>query len=152
MTMSPASILLVEDTATDRELTIYALRASGVMNDLRVAEDGQQALDLLFGDEHEDLRPQLILLDLKLPRVSGFDVLRRIRADDRLRLVPVVVLTSSRQDPDIERAYALGATSYIVKPVDFSQFNDAVRQIGYYWLVINEAPPQLAAGVRLSPG
>lgn len=151
--MADASIMLIEDTATDAELTIRALRSAAVVNEIIVARDGQEAIDMLFGDRAVAPFPTLILLDLKLPRLSGFEVLRRIRADDAYRRIPVVVLTSSRQDPDIERAYGLGATSYIVKPVDFAQFNETVKSVGYYWLMANVPPPvSVTRGAVAAPG
>jgi two-component system response regulator len=140
MNLLSSEILIVEDSATDLELAMSALRGHRLANEFHVARDGQEALDMLFGQPSTVVRPRLILLDLKLPKVDGFDVLRRIRADPRTHTVPVVVLTSSREDPDIERAYALGASSYIVKPVDFEQFDRVIQAVGMYWLVVNQAP------------
>lgn len=139
------SILLVEDNPDDEALTLRALKKNNVMNDIFVARDGVQALDYLFArDAHagRDVRdlPTLILLDLKLPRLDGLEVLGEIRANPATRLLPVVILTSSREQQDLERGYGLGANSYIRKPVDFDQFVDAVRQLGQYWLVLNELP------------
>lgn len=141
------SILLIEDNPDDVELTIRALRANNISNAIVIASDGVEALDLLFeaGEDGpiSDFRlPELILLDLKLPKIGGIDVLQRIRANRRTALVPVVVLTSSRQDQDLVASYRLGANSYIRKPVDFDKFVEAVRQLGLYWLVLNEAPPE----------
>lgn len=138
-------ILLVEDNPSDVELTLRVFRKHNVSNHVGVARDGVEALDYLFsrgdfaGRNQLDV-PKLILLDLKLPRLDGLDVLRAIRADPTTRVVPVVVMTSSREDRDIVESYHLGASSYIVKPVDFDQFTDAVRQIGYYWLLLNQPP------------
>lgn len=132
-------ILLVEDNRDDELLTVRALRASRIRNRLVVARDGVEAIERL-SDPLTPL-PQLVLLDLKLPRVDGFEVLRRIRSEDRTRLLPVVVLTASDETSDIRRSYELGANSYIRKPVDFDQFVRAVRELGMYWLIINQPPP-----------
>jgi len=137
------SILLVEDSEDDVELTRRALRKNHLSNPLVVARDGQEALDLLLGNgtsEPGDL-PAIVLLDLQLPRVEGLEVLRRLRAAPRTRLLPVVILTSSREERDLIDGYASGANSYIRKPVDFDQFSEAVRHLGLYWLVLNEPPP-----------
>jgi len=143
--MSERVILLVEDNPDDEELTLRALNKSNILNRVVVARDGVQALDYLFmrgehagRDAHE--QPQVILLDLKLPKVDGLEVLRALRADPRTKLLPVVILTSSTEEQDIVRGYDLGANSYIHKPVDFTQFVDAVRQLGLYWLVLNTPP------------
>lgn len=138
-------ILLVEDNPDDEELTRLAFAESRVANELVVVRDGQEALDYLFaGGNYMDrdvcIRPQLILLDLKLPKIDGLEVLRRIRADEKTKFLSVVVLTSSKEESDLVESYSLGANSYIQKPVDFSQFIDAVRQLGLYWLVLNESP------------
>lgn len=140
--MKNASILLVEDNPDHEALTIRALKKAHVMNDIIVAHDGAEALELLFGAAGGPPipAPQLILLDLKLPKVDGLEVLRRLRADARTRLVPVVVLTSSDEEGDVVTSYKLGANSYVCKPVDFVQFMEATRQLGLYWLVLNEAP------------
>lgn len=132
-------ILLVEDNRDDELLTVRALQASRIRNRLVVARDGVEAIERL-ADPRTPL-PQLVLLDLKLPRVDGFEVLRRIRGEDRTRLLPVVVLTASDETSDIRRSYELGANSYIRKPVDFNQFVRAVRELGMYWLIINQPPP-----------
>ena len=133
-------ILLVEDNADDEALTIRAFRKNNIMNEVRVARDGQEALDRLHGDRSAPL-PQVVLLDLKLPKVDGLEVLRRLRAHERTKLLPVVILTSSREESDLMTGYRLGANSYIRKPVDFDQFSAAVRELGLYWLVLNEPPP-----------
>ncbi len=138
-------VLLVEDNPDDVELTLRAFKKNNILNEIVVARDGVEALDYLFGtgvyaNQPTDL-PQLILLDLKLPRIDGLEVLRRIREHERTRLLPVVVLTSSREEQDLVQSYSLHANSYIRKPVDFVRFSDAVRQLGFYWLVLNEAPP-----------
>lgn len=139
-------ILLVEDNPNDAELTLDALREHNLANHIHVARDGVEALDFLFRNgPHKDRggeNPKLVLLDLKLPRVNGLEVLERLRADPQTKKIPVVVLTSSREERDIVESYNLGVNSYIVKPVDFEQFTSAVRQIGFYWLLLNQ-PPQL---------
>jgi two-component system, response regulator len=139
-------ILLVEDNPSDIGLTKRAFEKSRISNELVIAQDGQEALDYLFGKgtwacENAPALPALVLLDLKLPRVDGLQVLRRIRADDRTKRVPVVILTSSEEEHDRSECYDLGANSYIRKPVDFIQFAKAVQQLGLYWLVLNEPPP-----------
>jgi len=139
-------ILLVEDNPNDVLLTERALKKAHILNKLVVAKDGVEALDYLFRTgtwANKDLYPlpQVILLDLKLPRIDGLEVLRRIRVDDRTRFLPVVILTSSKEERDITNGYAMGANSYIRKPVNFNQFADAVGQLGLYWLVLNEPPP-----------
>jgi CheY-like chemotaxis protein len=138
-------ILLVEDNPDDVKLTLRALKKSNILNEVVVAEDGVEALDYLFGTGKyagRDTRvlPQLVLLDLKMPKMDGLEVLQRLRADQRTKLLPVVVLTTSSEDRDRIESYKLGANSYVRKPVDFDQFVDAVRQLGLYWLVLNEAP------------
>lgn len=139
-------ILLVEDNPDDEALTLRALRKNDIPNEVVVARDGVEALDYLFGTGRWDGRdtreqPKLVLLDLKLPRLDGLDVLRRIRADDRTRLHPVVILTTSLEERDVISAYERGANGYIRKPVDFDEFMGAVRQLGLYWLALNVAPP-----------
>jgi two-component system response regulator len=146
--MNSKIILLVEDNPSDVGLTQRALDKSRIANELVVAEDGQAALDYIFGAGAYAGRdvtqlPALVLLDLKLPRVDGLEVLRRIRADKRTRRLPVVILTSSKEEQDVAASYDLGVNSYIRKPVDFSQFAQAVQQLGLYWLVWNEAPPKV---------
>jgi CheY-like chemotaxis protein len=138
-------VLLVEDNPTDAELTLRALRGKGLRNSFVVARDGQEALDFLFAqgayaDRNMGEGPKLVLLDLRLPKVDGIEVLRKIKSDERTKKIPVVVLTSSRQEPDIEKCYQLGANSYIVKPVDFDKLVEAVSELGVYWLLLNEPP------------
>jgi two-component system response regulator len=140
-------ILLVEDNPDDEELTTRALRQAKVANDLIVARDGAEALDFVFGTGQyagRDLSrmPTLILLDLKLPKLSGLDVLQRLRADERTRLIPTVVLTSSSEDEDMLKSYRHGANSYVRKPVEFGAFASAISQLGVYWMLINQAPPR----------
>jgi two-component system response regulator len=145
MAQQPVEILLVEDNPNDVELTLHALKKHNLANRIHVVRDGAEALDFIFGSgayagrRLED-RPKVILLDLKLPLVDGLEVLERIKSDPRTRTIPVVVLTSSREEPDIARSYALGVNSYIVKPVDFQQFAEAVRNLGLYWLLLNQPP------------
>jgi DNA-binding response OmpR family regulator len=144
--MSEHVILLVEDNASDEELTLRALKKHDVGNRVVVVRDGAAAVDyLLARGAHagRDVRelPQVVVLDLNLPKLGGLDVLRAIRADERTKLVPVVILTSSKEDRDIVAGYELGANSYIVKPVDFAQFAEAVRQLGLYWCGLNQRPP-----------
>jgi CheY-like chemotaxis protein len=144
--MFEKTILLVEDNADDEALTVRALKKNNVTNSLVVARDGVEALDYLFGtgpytDRDIAARPGLVLLDLKLPKIDGLEVLRRIRADERTRRMPVTVLTSSKEEQDVIKSYNLGANSYIRKPVDFVQFTEAVRQLGLYWLMLNEVSP-----------
>jgi len=139
-------IVLVEDNANDEELTLRAFRKSNIVNRVVVVRDGAEALDYFFCRGPHANRPagevvQVVLLDLKLPKVDGLDVLRALRADERTRLIPIVILTSSAEDQDLLRGYGLGANSYVRKPVDFTQFVEAVRQLGLYWLVINQAAP-----------
>jgi two-component system, response regulator len=146
--MSDSSILLVEDNPDDEELTLRALRKNNIRNEVVVARDGVEALDYLFGtgvyaERDLTMMPRLVLLDLKLPKIDGLQVLRRLRADPRTRLLPVVILTSSKEQQDLIEGYGLGANSYVRKPVDFSQFIDAVRQLGLYWLILNEQVPVL---------
>jgi CheY-like chemotaxis protein len=139
MAESRRMILLVEDDPDHELLTIRALNKSNVANTVRVARDGTEAIELLFGAD--PIRPQLILLDLKLPKVDGLEVLRRIRESETTRMLPVVVLTSSDEERDVVRSYQLGVNSYIRKPVNFSDFAEATRQLGMYWLMLNECPP-----------
>ena len=139
-------ILLVEDNPDDHELTRRALEDNGIANEIVWARDGVEALDYLlcrgaWQDRDPTVQPHVVLLDLKLPRVDGIEVLRAIRADDRTALLPVIVLTSSREESDLVRSYGNGANSYVRKPVDFTEFREAVRSLGLYWLLLNEAPP-----------
>ncbi len=134
-------IMLVEDDPDHELLTIRALKKSNIANDVRVARDGEEAIKLLFGPD--PIQPQVILLDLKLPKVDGLEVLRRIRDSDRTRMLPVVVLTSSDEERDLVRSYQIGVNSYIRKPVSFTDFAEATRQLGMYWLVLNECPPKI---------
>ncbi|MCH7740427.1 MAG: response regulator [Chloroflexi bacterium] len=147
MVRKAIEILLVEDNPNDVELTLHALRSNNIANEVHVARDGEEALEMIFGSgrwaDHPE-RPAIVLLDLKLPKVDGLEVLRKLKTDPRTQAMPVVVLTSSREEPDIAAAYQLGANSYIVKPVDFDQFLDCVRQLGLYWLLLNEHPPENA--------
>jgi len=137
MATEPKTILLVEDNSDDEQLTLRAMRQSEVPNIIRVARDGAEAIDHLFGASAGKRLPDLVLLDLKLPKVSGLEVLQRIRAEASSKMLPVVVLTSSDEERDIVESYSLGANSYIRKPVDFDEFIDAVKQLGLYWLSIN---------------
>jgi CheY-like chemotaxis protein len=139
-------IMLLEDNADDEALTIRALRKNNIQNEVVVAHDGVEALDYLFGTgphagRDTRIKPLVVLLDLKLPKIDGLEVLRRLRADERTKFIPVVVLTSSKEEQDLINSYSFGCNSYIRKPVDFVQFVEAVRQLGLYWLVLNEAPP-----------
>lgn len=148
--MGTGTILLVEDNDDDVALTERALKRNHIANTVVVSTDGQDALDYLFcegkyRDRDPEDPPELVLLDLRLPRVDGLTVLARMRADPRTALLPVVILTSSREDRDLSAAYESGANSYVRKPVDFEQFNEAVRQLGLYWLVLNEPPPGVPA-------
>ena len=141
------TILLVEDNPDDVELTLRALKQYNVRNQIAVVRDGAEALDFLFATGAYAERstcpmPAVVILDLKLPKVDGFEVLQRMRADERTKLVPVVILTSSKEEGDMVNGYKLGANSYVRKPVDFTEFVEAARQLGLYWLVVNEPPPQ----------
>ncbi len=144
--MNDKSILLVEDNKDDELLTLRALKKNRIVNEVIVAHDGAEALDYLFGTglyagRDSSVVPQLVLLDLNLPRIGGLDVLRRVRSDERTKLLSVVVLTSSKEEEDIIRSYSLGANSYVRKPVDFAEFTEAVRTLGLFWLLLNEAAP-----------
>lgn len=144
MSADAVEILLVEDNPTDRELTLRALQKVNLANSVQVARDGAEALEMLLGSESggSPVRPRVILLDLKLPKVDGIEVLRRMRADERTRLIPVVVLTSSHEEHDVLRSYELGTNSYVVKPVEFEAFAHAIAQLGLYWLLINRVLPR----------
>ncbi len=141
-------ILLVEDNPDDVELTLRALKQYNVKNQIAVVRDGAEALDYLFttgayADRDTSTIPAVVILDLKLPKMDGLEVLQRLRADERTKLVPVVILTSSKEEGDMVNGYKFGANSYVQKPVDFTQFVEAARQLGLYWLVINEPPPKI---------
>ncbi len=144
--MKASRILLAEDSAQDVELTLEALGEHNISNSVDVARDGAEALDYLFRRGAHAARqggnPVLILLDLKMPRVDGLEVLRTVRADPRLRTIPVVVLTSSREEQDVVRSYELGVNAYVVKPVQFEKFVDAVKELGLFWMLLNEPPPE----------
>ena len=144
--LNAVEILLVEDNSRDADLTIRALKKKNLANHLFHVEDGADALDFMFGrgqyiERRPNQLPKVILLDLKLPKVDGLEVLRALRADARTRTVPIVIVTSSNQDPDIQAAYGLGANSYVVKPVDFENFSEAMTTLGFFWLLVN-APPR----------
>ena len=145
--MGEAAILLVEDNPNDEALTLRALRKSNILNEVIVARDGAAALDFLFcrgeyAERDPGEMPHVVLLDLNLPKIGGLDVLREIRADERTKRLPVVILTSSKEDSDVISGYDLGANSYVVKPVDFTQFSAAVNQLGLFWLLVNQQPPR----------
>ncbi len=145
--MDNGIILLVEDNPDDEALTLRAFKKNKILNEVVVARDGAEALDYLFGTgayagRDTSVMPQIILLDLKLPKVDGLKVLERIRADERTKLLPVIILTSSKEEQDLIEGYSLGANSYIRKPVDFGQFTEAIRLLGLYWFVLNEPPPK----------
>lgn len=146
--MADKKILLVEDNPDDVELTLHAFEEYNISNEIEVVEDGAEALDYLFatgayaGRDMSEM-PAVVLLDLKLPKVDGLEVLRRIRDDDRTKNLPVVILTSSSEEEDLSKSYELGANSYVRKPVNFDQFSEAVRQLGLYWLLLNEPPPKV---------
>ena len=149
--MDDKVILLVEDNADDEVLTLRALKKNNIRNEVVIARDGSEALDYLFGTgshagRNLTVMPQVILLDLKLPKVDGLEVLRRVRAHERTRLLPIVILTSSNEERDRINGYGLGANSYVRKPVDFAQFSEAVRQLGLYWLILNEPAPVARGG------
>jgi two-component system response regulator len=143
VSVHPPTVLLIEDNRDDEELTIRAFKRSSLANPVDVARDGQEALDYLFGTESQPAHnpPVLVLLDLKLPRVGGLEVLERIRGEQRTRRVPVVILTSSSEDHDLIDGYDLGANSYVRKPIRFEEFAPAIAQLGIYWLMINQRPP-----------
>ncbi|MFQ5816467.1 MAG: response regulator [Terriglobia bacterium] len=139
-------ILLVEDSPADVELTLHALRSENIRNRIHVARDGEEALDFLFcrgpyRGRSFDRPPKLALLDLKLPKVDGLEVLRQVKSDPRTKAIPVVILTASKEEKDLVNGYQLGVNSYIQKPVDFHQFRETVKQLGLYWLLVNQAPP-----------
>ena len=145
MTGKIVEILLVEDNPSDVELTLRAFKKNNITNNVHVARDGAEALDFIFArgeyaDRADNPFPKVILLDLKLPKIDGLEVLRRIKADERTKMIPVVVLTSSREEPDLMESYKLGVNSYITKPVDFDNFAKAVAALGYYWVLLNQPP------------
>ena len=146
MNLNEIEILLVEDNAADEELAIHALRTNNLVNQIHVTRDGEEALDFLFcrgAHAHRDCEkpPRLVLLDLKLPKVDGLEVLRQLKSDPRTKAIPIVILTASREERDMINGYQLGVNSYIQKPVDFGQFREIIKQLGLYWLVVNQAPP-----------
>lgn len=146
--MSEGVILLVEDNPDDVELTMRALKKNNIKNEIVVAHDGVEALDYLFGtgkhaERDTSVMPVVILLDLKLPKIDGLDVLKHIRSGNRTKMIPVVILTSSKEEKDLIESYSFHANSYIQKPVDFDQFMDTVRHLGLYWLILNEVPPSI---------
>ena len=148
MKHSEKIILLVEDNPDDELLTLMAFKDNKITNEVIVARDGEEALDYLFGtgryqNRNLDIQPQVILLDLKLPKVDGLEVLRKIRSNPVTKILPVVILTSSKEEVDIVNSYQLGANSYIRKPVDFEQFSEAIKQLGLYWLVLNESASEI---------
>ena len=144
----PVEILLVEDNPKDRELTLYSLKQNNLANNIEVAEDGEEALNFIFCKGRYEGRsktnlPRVILLDLKLPKVDGIEVLKKIKSDPIARLIPVVVLTSSREEKDLVESYRLGVNSYMVKPIDFGQFTDTVKELGLYWVLMNVVPKSI---------
>lgn len=149
MSINPVDILLVEDNSDDVELTLYALKRNNLANAVHIARDGEEALDFIFcrGKHSErkfDDPPKFVLLDLKLPKVDGLEVLRALKGDRRTKALPVVVMTSSKEQRDMVEGYHLGVNSYIQKPVDFDEFRNLIKQLGFYWLVVNQAPPPAA--------
>jgi two-component system, response regulator len=147
--MTPIDILLVEDNPDDVDLTLYALKRNNLANSVHIVRDGEEALDFLFCRGRYTERqfndpPKVVLLDLKLPKVDGLEVLRTVKSDKRTKAVPVVVMTSSKEQRDMVEGYHLGVNSYIQKPVDFDEFRDLIKQLGFYWLVVNQAPPVAA--------
>lgn len=140
--ITEVEILLIEDNASDAEMTILALTKHNLANKLVHVKDGVEALDFIFAkgafaDRQIENKPKVILLDLKMPKISGIEVLQKIRADERTKTIPIVVLTSSKEDPDIKKCYALGVNSYVVKPVEFDDFQKAISQVGLYWMIVN---------------
>jgi CheY-like chemotaxis protein len=145
MESKEVEILLVEDNADDVELTLHALRKNNLANQIHVARDGEEALAFLFDPQRPNhVHLKLVLLDLKLPKVDGLEVLKKVKSDPRTKAIPVVVMTSSKEEQDLVKSYELGVNSYLQKPVDFDQFRETVKQLGLYWLVINQPPPLTA--------
>ncbi len=149
MSVTTVDLLLVEDNPDDLELALYALKKNNLGNRIHVVRDGEEALDFMlcrgpFESRRYDAQPKLILLDLHLPKVGGIEVLRELKGDPRTKAVPIVVLSSSREQSDVTEVYRLGANSYIQKPVDFNKFNEIIRELGFYWLVVNLLPPSAA--------
>lgn len=146
MDHNSVEVLLVEDNINDAELTIRELKKNNMANNLFHVKDGEEALDFVFatgkfvGIRSVDFRPKLILLDIQLPKVNGIEVLQKLKSNEQSKTTPIVILTSSNQDPDIQRCYALGANSYIVKPVNFEKFAEAIKNLGFYWLLLNQCP------------
>jgi len=141
MKQKDINILLVEDNPDDIELTLEAFKNNNLANKITVARDGEEALDIIFGNK--DKKPDIILLDLKLPKVDGLEILRRVKSDEDTRVIPVIILTSSKEESDLIKSYKLGVNSYIRKPVDFKEFIKVVKKLGLYWLIINEFPPKI---------
>jgi CheY-like chemotaxis protein len=155
-TTHAVDVLLVDDNASDVELTLHVLQHNRLANCVHIAEDGQEALDFIFcrgsyQSRSIDDRPRVILLDLKLPKVDGMEVLKAIRSDERTKTIPVVLLTSSREQRDLVEGYKLGANAFIQKPVDFEQFQKAIQQVGMFWLIVNEPPPREAFSSAVKP-
>jgi two-component system response regulator len=148
MSLSKVDLLLVEDNLDDAELTIRHLKKNNMANNLFHVQDGEEALDFIFstgkyaGNGEMLQRPKIVLLDIQMPKVNGIEVLQRLKSDARTKTIPVVILTSSKEDPDIQKCYALGANSYIVKPVNFESFAEAIKNLGFYWLLLNQPPEE----------
>ena len=146
MNVNSIDLLLVEDNSSDAELTIRELKKHNLANSLYHVKDGEEALEFIFatgrfaGQRSSESFPKLILLDIQMPKINGIEVLQRIKSDERLKSIPVVILTSSKEDPDIKKCYALGANSYIVKPVNFESFAESIKNLGFYWLLLNQPP------------